>query len=538
MNAKTEGRTVWDLFCTGALEVGRKCLVWSSHKKGTRQGDGCSRTDCTISCAAKQCLRSTLAQPHAVTHSSLKRARNEHAQCDTKLNTHVAQPSLLKNVFKDTLCPCRRCADMHGHNSPLPLCLRRRFLFPLVTSCGSESSLPCRSPWRGLLWTRTCRTLRHSTTTRGRTGLVGAWLVCCVLVALRLRTLLLRPSPLSFRCLRVQRRLAQRAATMRPSSRAASQKPAALPLMKRATTPKTLPCLLWGLQSKLQFLILLPALISQFRAQMIPNGDGFSTTNFPADFDGFPMCRSFKHSDGSLLDRLLEKRFMNSSSDSADTAFSRTFRLDEKCEGLRQSDSRVQKMPASVSSSELSAHQMGEPLAGPSGNEGLMVTLPVLSHFRTVLYCVFPWYALQKRSRTKVTGPSREEMNLRYQRRVHVRRHKLVISVQLVSGTDYSTSPIPITVVESSVNDDLRYVQGPQGGARKRRRYTGKAMKSSSQEVMSIIKSEPLDLAEAAVPGSSCTVLDSYSRVAEVLVPSSPLHAADRALVQEVGITN
>ena len=55
---------------------------------------------------------------------------------------------------------------------------------------------------------------------------------------------------------------------------------------------------------------------------------------------------------------------MNSITDCASTVFSRTLHVDEKSEGLCQSDFRVQKMPASVSSSELSARQMGEPLAG------------------------------------------------------------------------------------------------------------------------------------------------------------------------------
>ena len=62
--------------------------------------------------------------------------------------------------------------------------------------------------------------------------------------------------------------------------------------------------------------------------------------------------------------RIRKQKFMNSSSDSADTAFSRVFYDDEKSEGVRQSDSRVQNLPTSVTSSELSAHQMGGALAG------------------------------------------------------------------------------------------------------------------------------------------------------------------------------
>ena len=55
---------------------------------------------------------------------------------------------------------------------------------------------------------------------------------------------------------------------------------------------------------------------------------------------------------------------MNSSSDNTDTVFSRVFHDDEKSEGVRQSDFRVQNLPASGSPSELSAHQMGGALAG------------------------------------------------------------------------------------------------------------------------------------------------------------------------------
>ena len=53
---------------------------------------------------------------------------------------------------------------------------------------------------------------------------------------------------------------------------------------------------------------------------------------------------------------------MNSLSDNTDTVFSRDFHDGEKCEGVRQSDSGVQNLPASGSSSELSAHQMGTSL--------------------------------------------------------------------------------------------------------------------------------------------------------------------------------
>ena len=74
--------------------------------------------------------------------------------------------------------------------------------------------------------------------------------------------------------------------------------------------------------------------------------------------DGFPSSRDIEgyvHS---------EAKFTNSSSDSADTAFLRVFLDDEKSEGVRQSDFGVQNLPASASSSELSARQMGGSLAG------------------------------------------------------------------------------------------------------------------------------------------------------------------------------
>ena len=79
-------------------------------------------------------------------------------------------------------------------------------------------------------------------------------------------------------------------------------------------------------------------------------------------------------------------------------------------------------------------------------------------------------------------------------------------SEQPASGTDYSTSPISIAVTEAYVKEGL------QGRTRKRRRYTGKAMKSSSQEPVSFIKSETVDLAELLVLEGSCKILESHSR--------------------------
>ena len=91
---------------------------------------------------------------------------------------------------------------------------------------------------------------------------------------------------------------------------------------------------------------------------------------------GFRISRwiaEFRRNGGSCA---LGRKITNSSSD-ADITFSRVFRDDGKSEGVRQSDSGVQNLPASVSSSELSAHQMSGALAGkgritsiePSGME-------------------------------------------------------------------------------------------------------------------------------------------------------------------------
>ena len=55
---------------------------------------------------------------------------------------------------------------------------------------------------------------------------------------------------------------------------------------------------------------------------------------------------------------------MNSISDNTSTVFSGDFHVGEKSERLRESDFGVQIVPASRSPSELSAHQMGLPLAG------------------------------------------------------------------------------------------------------------------------------------------------------------------------------
>ena len=102
------------------------------------------------------------------------------------------------------------------------------------------------------------------------------------------------------------------------------------------------------------------------------HSDGFPHSQISEVHDGLPSTRVFQgheHSHGSLLDRLMEKRFTNSSSDNKDIAFSRVFRDDEMSEQLRQSDLKVQNLPSRVSSSELSAHQMDGTLADRFGHD-------------------------------------------------------------------------------------------------------------------------------------------------------------------------
>ena len=98
------------------------------------------------------------------------------------------------------------------------------------------------------------------------------------------------------------------------------------------------------------------------RADYSEHADGFSTTDFPAVRDGFPSSAKVSESRDGLPRS--GDIVMNSSSDNTDTVFSRVFHGDEKSEGVRQSDSGVQIVPASGSPSELVAHQMGVSLAG------------------------------------------------------------------------------------------------------------------------------------------------------------------------------
>ena len=84
--------------------------------------------------------------------------------------------------------------------------------------------------------------------------------------------------------------------------------------------------------------------------------DGFpSLAEHPDEFPCSADLRGCEHSEGRIL---------HSTPDCESTAFTRNSRVAEKSEELRQSDCGVQNLPANVSSSELSAHQMGGALAG------------------------------------------------------------------------------------------------------------------------------------------------------------------------------
>ena len=104
------------------------------------------------------------------------------------------------------------------------------------------------------------------------------------------------------------------------------------------------------------------------RAECPEHADGFSTSNFPAVPDGFPCisegCESRDELPRSGVICQVEAGSMNSISDNTSTVFSGDFHVGEKSERLRESDFGVQIVPASRSPSELSAHQMGLPLAG------------------------------------------------------------------------------------------------------------------------------------------------------------------------------
>ena len=90
--------------------------------------------------------------------------------------------------------------------------------------------------------------------------------------------------------------------------------------------------------------------------------DGLSTiSQDPNRCDAFPSSAEVSdHRDGFPRAGVMEY------SEYSDSVFSRDFCTVENSERLRESDSGVQIVPASGSPSELSAHQMGLSLAGPS----------------------------------------------------------------------------------------------------------------------------------------------------------------------------
>ena len=93
-NAKRIGRTVPDLFCTCAQEVGRSLvrrlrgftpLGLQTQKK--RHETRRLITHCTISCAGIREHRCTLAQPHVVIHTNIHTCM--HAYMHTYMHTYI-----------------------------------------------------------------------------------------------------------------------------------------------------------------------------------------------------------------------------------------------------------------------------------------------------------------------------------------------------------------------------------------------------------------------------------------------------------------
>ena len=96
---------------------------------------------------------------------------------------------------------------------------------------------------------------------------------------------------------------------------------------------------------------------------------GFSHSEIPEVHDELPsygVLQGHVHSQGSLLDRLFEKRFMNSSSDCTSTAFFAHF---TRCGKVRASPPVGFQSSKVARQYRLSTHQMGEPLAGTSGQD-------------------------------------------------------------------------------------------------------------------------------------------------------------------------
>ena len=120
------------------------------------------------------------------------------------------------------------------------------------------------------------------------------------------------------------------------------------------------------------------------------DADGFTMTNFPAVPDGFPSssqgCKSRDELPRSGVIHQVESGSMNSISDDTSTVFSGDFHVGEKSERLRQSDFGVQIVPASRSPSELSAHQMGLPLAGTVRLKSEPISIDPIPTLSTIVY--------------------------------------------------------------------------------------------------------------------------------------------------------
>ena len=178
---------------------------------------------------------------------------------------------------------------------------------------------------------------------------------------------------------------------------------------------------------------LLPALVS--RADVDPElSEGCTIEKGAESPDALTVSgelRSCVRVEGSLLGRLLERRFMNPISDCSSTSFSRSFHDGKRSDDLRQSDFGVQKLPASASSSELSSHQMGESLACPTGRERVDGHPPEsLSLQDRALLRRYSKVFCDEVVRNKSDGLRQEEMNLRGQPIVLRRRHPVLRHLQ------------------------------------------------------------------------------------------------------------
>ena len=117
--------------------------------------------------------------------------------------------------------------------------------------------------------------------------------------------------------------------------------------------------------------------------------DGFpSMMNCPGFRDGFPWIEQDRkvRDEFPRIDDLQGQAHLeglNSTSDCETTVFSGDFHIGEKSERLRQSDFGVQIVPASRSPSELSAHQMGLPLAGTGRSSSEPISIDPTSNLAT-----------------------------------------------------------------------------------------------------------------------------------------------------------